>query len=35
MLAVLTLGLKKGDLVTIEAPDSAKTLVDNLKALLG
>ena len=35
MLAVLTLGLKRGDLVTIEAPDSAKTLVDNLKALLG
>ncbi len=35
MLAILTLGLKKGEIATIEAPDSAETLVENLIALLG
>jgi phosphotransferase system HPr (HPr) family protein len=35
ILAILTLGLRKGDIVVIEAPDSAETLVDNLVSLLG
>lgn len=35
MLSVLTLGLKPGEVAIIEAPDSAKTLVEKLQALLG
>ena len=35
ILGLLTLGLKTGDLVIIEAPDSAETLVDDLVSLLG
>jgi phosphocarrier protein len=35
ILGVLTLGLRKGEVVTIEAPDSAQTLVDALVSLIG
>lgn len=35
ILGLLTLGLKTGDLVIIEGPDSAETLVDDLVSLLG
>jgi phosphocarrier protein HPr len=35
ILAILTLGLRKGDIAVIEAPDSAETLVDKLVSLLG
>jgi phosphotransferase system HPr (HPr) family protein len=35
ILAILTLGLKAGDLIVIEAPDSAETLVSDLVSLLG
>ena len=35
MLGVLTLGLKRGDVATIEAPDSAESLVETLVSLLG
>jgi phosphotransferase system HPr (HPr) family protein len=35
ILGLLTLGLKTGDLVIIEAPDSAETLVADLVSLLG
>jgi phosphocarrier protein len=35
ILAILTLGLRKGDIAIIEAPDSAETLVDKLVSLLG
>jgi phosphocarrier protein len=35
MLAIMTLGLKKGEMAIIEAPDSAETLVEKLIALLG
>lgn len=35
ILAIMTLGLRKGDIAIIEAPDSAETLVDNLVSLLG
>lgn len=35
ILAILTLGLKRGDVAVIEAPDSAETLVDSLVSLLG
>jgi len=35
MLGILTLGLRKGEVVTIEAPDSAQTLVDALVSLIG
>jgi phosphotransferase system HPr (HPr) family protein len=35
ILAILTLGLRRGDIAIIEAPDSAETLVDKLVSLLG
>ena len=35
ILAILTLGLRRGDIAIIEAPDSAETLVENLISLLG
>ncbi|MEY2677304.1 MAG: hypothetical protein RL510_1324 [Actinomycetota bacterium] len=35
MLSLLTLGLKRGEVAIIEAPDSAETLVEDLVSLLG
>jgi phosphocarrier protein HPr len=35
ILAIMTLGLRMGDIAIIEAPDSAETLVENLVSLLG
>lgn len=35
ILAIMTLGLRKGEIAIIEAPDSAETLVDKLVSLLG
>lgn len=35
ILAIMTLGLRMGDIAIIEAPDSAETLVDKLVSLLG
>jgi phosphotransferase system HPr (HPr) family protein len=35
ILGVLTLGLRKGDVVIIEAPDSTQALVDALVSLIG
>ncbi len=35
ILGILTLGLRRGDIVVIEAPDSAETLVESLVSLLG
>lgn len=35
ILAILTLGLRKGDIAVIEAPDSAENLVETLVSLLG
>jgi phosphotransferase system HPr (HPr) family protein len=35
ILSLLTLGIKRGEVAIIEAPDSAETLVNNLAALLG
>ena len=35
ILSIMTLGLRKGEIAIIEAPDSAETLVDNLVSLIG